>query len=92
MKIKISSTALHDIQQGIDYYQLQHKGLGVRFEKSVHASLKQIKAHPLAASFLVENIRYKVMKKFPYIIVHEVMDDAVYVLRVFNTSLSPDKM
>jgi hypothetical protein len=45
---------------------------------------------PLAASFAYENVRYKVAKGFPYIILYEVIGNSISILRVYNTFLSPD--
>ena len=92
LKIIVSKTAARDIEQGIDYYKLQQKGLGRQFENLVHTTFKNIQKYPNAASFAYEDVRYKVMDKFPYIILYELNKTNIYILRVFNTYLSPDKM
>ena len=45
-KIKISTTALKDITNGIDYYKSKQKGLGIKFEKIVHTTFKSIQKSP----------------------------------------------
>jgi plasmid stabilization system protein ParE len=91
-KIIVSVNALRDIQAGVDYYKLQQKGLGRRFEKLVHTAFENIQALPYAASFAYEDVRYKVLRKFPYIILYEFDDSNIYILRVFNTHLSPESL
>jgi len=88
-KIKIYSLALRDIENGITYYQLQQKGLGKRFESQVHASFKKIQKSPFAASFAFENVRYKILERFPYIILYEFDESYIYILRIFNTHQEP---
>jgi plasmid stabilization system protein ParE len=90
-KIIVSSSALRDIQQGIDYYKLQANGLGKRFEKVIHSTFTRIQHFPFAASFAYEQVRYKVIEKFPYIILYTFDDKHIYVIRVFNTYRSPEK-
>jgi hypothetical protein len=90
-KIIISLTAFRDIGQGIDYYKLQQKGLGRRFENLIHATFGKIQKNPYSASYAYDTVRYKVAETFPYIILYEFDDVNIYILRVFNTYLSPDK-
>lgn len=90
-KIVISSSASKDIANGVDYYKLQQKGLGRRFENLVHAIFKKIQRHPYAASFAYEGegVRYKVMDTFPFIILYKFDDVNIYILRIFNTHQMP---
>lgn len=88
LNIKVSSTALRHIQQGVDYYNLQQKGL----ENLVHDTLQKIQEFPFSASLALEGVRYKVLKKFPYIVLYETDEATIYVLRVFNTHQSPAKI
>ncbi len=84
-KIKIYSLAIKDVENGIDYYQLQQNGLGKKFEKQVNDTFKKIQKFPLAASIAYENVRYHVLDRFPYIILYQVDDKYIYILRIFNT-------
>ena len=88
-KIKLYSLALRDIEHGITYYQQQQKGLGKRFENQINDIFKKIQKFPFAASIAYENVRYKVMDTFPYIILYEISDTAIYVHRIFNTHQEP---
>ncbi len=88
-KIKVYSLAAGDIKSAVAYYQLQQKGLGKRFETQVHLAFKKIQKFPFAASFAYESVGYKVMARFPYIILYEFDDVNIYILRVFNTHQDP---
>lgn len=83
LKLKITPTALLDLQDGIIYYDTQQKGLGRKFESSVNTTLKKIKEYPYAASLSNEIVRYKAIKNYPYIILYEV-NSAINVLRIVS--------
>ena len=91
-QIIISRTAFLDIEQSVDYYKNQQKGLGRRFENQAHSTFKKIQQFPFAASFAFDEVRYKLIDKFPYIILYEFDEVNIYILRVFHTNQSPDKL
>ena len=83
--IKITPTALNDLQQGIDYYQLQQKGLGKRFSNVIETTLEKIKLMPHAASIAYNDVRYKIVDKFSYVVLYKIHNDDILILRIFNT-------
>jgi toxin ParE1/3/4 len=87
--LKITPPAFSDIENGIDYYDTQQNMLGKKFSLKVNATLKKIKLYPLSASFAYDDVRYKVVDKFPYVILYAVQDNIVAILRVFNTYQRP---
>ena len=44
---------------------------------------------PASSSFAYDSVRYKVIQKFPYIILYETHNDHIVVLRIFNTHQQP---
>ncbi len=66
MKIKIHELAAKEYDEAIEWYELQQKGLGPRFKKSVIQKLNKIKINP--TWFLIEedNIYKAYISKFPY--------------------------
>ena len=87
--LDVSTDALYDIQQGVDYYNDQQKGLGKRFASLINKTFTNIKKMPLSASFAFDNTRYKVVKKFPYIVLYRVQENTILIARVFNTHQQP---
>lgn len=71
LKLKITPTAKKDIQEGMFYYNGKQKGLGKRFENQINETFRQIQKMPSSGSFIFENVRYKVVKRFPYIVVYD---------------------
>ena len=90
-RIKITPVALSDLQRGINYYQEQQPGLGKRFASIIEKALDKIQLMPLSSSIAYDDIRYKVIDKFPYVILYKVDANAISILRVFNTHMQPDQ-
>lgn len=92
VKLLVLDDAVYDIQEAIRYYNRQQAGLGRKFEKEVRQAFRKIKSTPQSASFSYDTIRYKVIDKFPFIVLYEEQDENISVLRVFNTHQDPDSL
>lgn len=92
MTVRISKTASHDIQDAVSYYNKQQKGLGGRFAEVIKVQLGKIADFPLSCTLINEDVRFKVVEKFPYIITFTIRKNSVYILRVFNTYLNPQAL
>ena len=90
--IKIEPEALQDIQEAIDWYELQKGGLGEKFYDHLEMSMKSLESNPY---FQVRytSIRCLPLNIFPYMI-HFSIDETksiVIVRAVFNTARNPEK-
>lgn len=45
-KLKIDKAALNDIQQSIEWYELQLSGLGIRFKTNAKKQINSLKVNP----------------------------------------------
>lgn len=88
-QLRVTPKAFYDIQVAIDYYQLQSHGLGIRFKKTIDNTLQKIANSPFSASISHEDIRYKVVSKFPYLIYYKIKVNDIFILRIFNTYQNP---
>ncbi len=88
-KIKITPTAFNDLQKAIEYYNSEQKGLGKKFHASVKTMFAQLIKVPASGSFMYDTVRYRVMHKYPYIILYELSDNNINIYRIFNTSQEP---
>lgn len=87
---KITPAAFNDLQKAIDYYNEQQKGLGKKFNNAIKLMFSQLKKVPASGSFIYDTVRYRVLKRFPYIIIYELIDNTtIAVYRIFNTSRNP---
>lgn len=92
-KVVIEPRALADIQDGIDYYEEQLKGLGERFGSTIDHYIQAISQNPHY------QVRYKDYRavptgKFPYLIVYylDEAEQTAYVMAVFHTALNPRRL
>lgn len=90
-KVIFSSKALNDIENAVDYYNLQQKGLGKKFVKHTQAALQSIRTNPEYAAIRYEHIRCAIVPKFPFLVHYsfETATKTITILAVFNTSLEP---
>jgi plasmid stabilization system protein ParE len=88
-KIKITPTAFNDLQKAIEYYNQEQKGLGKKFHTAVKLMFEQLIKVPASGSFMYDTVRYRLMHKYPYIILYELDENIIKIYRIFNTSQNP---
>lgn len=69
--LRVSITVLRDIEDGMLWYDSNQEGLGDIFEECVNDTFSRIRKYPFAASISHEEVRYKVLDKFPYVVLYE---------------------
>lgn len=90
--IQIEPEAIQDIQNAIDWYELQQKGLGKKFYDYLDSVLERLESNPYY-QIRYSNIRCLPLQKYPFMI-HFSIDEinAIVIIRaIFNTSLNPLK-
>jgi hypothetical protein len=90
MEFKLEPGAKVDIQNEINYYNEQQKGLGKKFHSEVKHYFKAIKKKPFY-QIRYNNIRCLPLKKFPIMIHYTVDEDLerITILAVINTYRDP---
>ncbi|MAN28666.1 MAG: hypothetical protein CMH14_15345 [Mesonia sp.] len=89
--IQFLSDAISDIEDAIDYYESQQKGLGKRFTISLNETISYLLKSPDAFPFHAREIRKIPFKKFPYLLFYEVLNKEITVVAIFNTHQNPSK-
>jgi len=79
-----------EILEAYLYYENAQKGLGEKFMKQLDKYFKRIKTHPKHFQ-IKKKYREAFLKKFPYLIIFDVIDDKIIVLAVFNNHQNPQK-
>ena len=86
-----SPLALNDIEQAVEYYNEQQRGLGKRFAAQVQVTLAAIKRNPFFASVRYDDVRCAQIKKFPFLI-HYIIDEEsriVTIAAIYSTYQEP---
>lgn len=65
-KIVYSPESLLEIKRIVEWYNTASEGLGERFKKNLLSEIAAIKKNPLSRSFRYREVRFAVVKKFPY--------------------------
>ncbi|GEN75885.1 type II toxin-antitoxin system RelE/ParE family toxin [Chryseobacterium hagamense] len=80
---------LEILENYINYESIQ-TGLGEKFLLQVEKYFLQIKDNPRHFQIKKNKYREAYLRKFPYIIIFDMVDDRVIVLSVFNTRQNPE--
>ena len=80
-KVAYSPESLQEIKRIVDHYNAVSKGLGARFKKNLLSEIALIKQNPFTRSFRYDEIRFAVVKKFPYA-AHYTIDELNYLIKI----------
>ncbi|MEO8822091.1 MAG: type II toxin-antitoxin system RelE/ParE family toxin [Ginsengibacter sp.] len=90
--VKYAPEALEEIRQIVDYYNELSGGLGNRFKQNLLEAIKAAKLNPSYNSFRYNDVRFAVVKKFPYA-AHYTIDMDKHIVKiqaVLGFSQNPD--
>ena len=73
------------------WYESQLEGLGESFLDELEISYKKLVKSPTSFGFIQNEFRSITMKKFPYIIIYEIIDIQIVVYAVFHSFRDPNK-
>lgn len=91
-ELLLKAEANNDIVQAYRWYESQQESLGESFLQEVEYYLERIVKHPLQFPRRHKKKRAAALKRFPYLIVFELMDEQVIVFAMFNTHQNPKKL
>lgn len=66
--IYITPSAINDIQEALEYYNTKVTDLGFKFADDVDDNLRGIAQNPYTFAERYKNVRGKLLKRFPYLI------------------------
>jgi hypothetical protein len=87
----IKEEANNEIIESYSYYESKSEGLGDKFETQLGIYLDRISNYPFHYQIKRNPYREAFIKKFPFIIIYEIIENEVVVYSVFNTKRSPNK-
>ncbi len=90
-ELEIKAEANFEIIQSYLYYEAKIVGLGDKFENQLEEYFDRITKFPFHYEVKRKPYREAFIKKFPFIIIYEVIDNKVVVYSVFNTNRNPSK-
>lgn len=85
----IKPRAIRMTKDAYNWYELQKTGLGEEFPDELDSIYRKIEIHPVYFGKIKKNFRQAALKRFPFVIVYEIIKTEVVVFAVFNTSRNP---
>jgi len=71
------------------FLEIEQVGLGLRFLSAVETAVAHIREYPEASPLIIQDIRRKVLKRFPYSILYSIKPDRIRILAVANQRRRP---
>lgn len=81
--------ALAELEFAVRYYEQQQAGLGDRFTAAIGAATASILDAPLTWPVLEQDVRRKLIRVFPYVILYSIEPSGVLVLAVMHCHQKP---
>ena len=90
MQIEFIEPASIELDDAIEYYELQLTGLGRRFFNEVIETIDLITQFPQLWAQNSEHTRKAVLKKFPYNLVYSILNNKIYIIAVAHQNRVPE--
>lgn len=87
--IILKPRAIEMMQDAYHWYETQKHGLGEEFITELDSYFIKLQSHPEYFGKIRKNFRQAALKRFPYVIVFEIMKKEVVVFAVFHTKRNP---
>jgi toxin ParE1/3/4 len=80
-----------ELDEAIDYYQLQRDGLGLDFLAEAERVFERIRQNPhTGAPYKATGLRRSLLQRFPYAVFYEEAEEVSWIVAVAHTSRRPD--
>lgn len=73
--LKIDIDAFKNIQETYEWYEVQSKGLGLRYKAQTKKQINSLKKDPYLFSIKYDSIRCWKIEKFPFLIHYEINEE-----------------
>jgi plasmid stabilization system protein ParE len=83
--------AEQDANQAYRWYEEQESGLGEEFFRCIDARINSIQRNPTIYPIVYKSYRRGVVRRFPYVVFYEYLDNTIVVYAVFHCSQDPKK-
>ena len=80
-----------EILEAFDWYESAKEGLGLEFLNEVENFYDGLKSNPKTHSYYESSVRQGRLKRFPYVVIYEILDSTIVVYSVFMAKQDPAK-
>ena len=89
MVIILNEFAVEELNDAVDFYELQVDDLGKRFKDEIKSALRSIKKNPDTWPTESGDIRKFILHKFPYKILDSIETGYIYVIAIAHMHRRP---
>ncbi len=75
--------------EAADYYERESPGLGAAFITAVEACVTEIGEYPEAGTSVLDAVRRRLVRRFPYAVLYSIGSDHIRVLAVMHSKRRP---
>ena len=88
-RVSFHELAEIELNDGSIFFESKREGLGLRFLAAMEAAVTHIQKHPQASPVIINDVRRKVLRGFPYSIVFSIKPDRIRILAIANQKRRP---
>jgi toxin ParE1/3/4 len=88
-RVSFHELAEFELNDAAVFLETEREGLGLRFLSAVETAVSQIQQHPQASPIVIEDIRRKVLRRFPYSLIFSIKPDRIRILAIANQKRRP---
>ena len=88
-RVSFHELAEIELNDAAIYFENEKEGLGFRFLAAMQTAVTHIQEHPQASPIIIEDIRRKVLRRFPYSIFYSIKPDRIRILAVAGQRRRP---
>ena len=86
----IKHRALIMAADAYEWYNQQQDGLGETFLAALESAYTKILKYPASYGFIENGFRRIRLRRFPFVVIYEIIEKELIVYAVFHTSRNPD--
>jgi len=90
-RLRFHPLMVSDLRNAIRWYDDISVELGNRFRKSVDGRFDAITQRPESFAFAFEEVRFIRLRRFPYLVLFRLHQNAIHVLGIFHSASDPER-
>ncbi len=90
MKVRFLKIAQYELDDAVEYYNVERPGLGYEFLWEVFEAIDRIKVFPEAWLSFYKGTRRCQVRRFPYGVIYKKVDNLLLIFAVANLHRKPD--
>ena len=82
MKISFVPEAAKDLDDAVEWYEAERKGLGKSFAKTSDESVLRIARYPFIGTEVKAGVYRSLVKRYPYALYYAILDDEIMIYAI----------